>query len=140
MSECIYWYKSVDRDGYGQMWVGGKLRKAHRYAYCTAHKVPYESIRGLLVRHKCDNPTCINPDHLELGTHLDNMRDRSVPKRTASGVKHGGAVLTESDVLSIRKRYIKGSREHSLTAIAKDYGIAFQTVSKIINRQQWQHI
>ena len=130
----------MDGGGYGQMWVGGERRRAHRNAYCTAHNVPYESIRGWLVRHKCDNPTCINPDHLELGTHLDNMRDRSDRNRTAKGVKHGGAVLTESDVLTIRKRYVKGSRDHGLTAIAKDYDIAFQTVSKIINRQQWQHI
>lgn len=140
MSKCTLWDKSTDRAGYGQVFVNGKRRLAHRLKYCEAHNCTYESIRGYIIRHTCDTPSCVNPDHLLIGSHADNMRDRAERKRTAVGTVHGRSKLTEADVLAIRGRYVKGDRNNSLTAIASDYSINFQTVSKIVNRQQWQHI
>ena len=140
MSECVLWTKSTDRGGYGQLWSNGKRLLAHRVALCDSLGVSYESIKGQLVRHTCDNPTCVNPQHLVLGTHQDNMDDRSNRGRTAKGSNHGRAKLSETDIINIRKRYIKGSKHHGLAAIAADYSVTFQTVSKIINRQKWQSI
>lgn len=140
MSNCILWHKSKDKDGYGQIFVNGKRRLAHRLKYCEAHNCTYDSIRGFIIRHTCDTPSCVNPDHLVIGTHADNMQDRADRQRTAVGTAHGNVKLSEADVLTIRARYVKGDRNNSLSTIAKDYGITFQTVSKIINRQKWQHI
>lgn len=70
--ECWEWQASLDYFGYGNFYADGKNCRAHRYSW-TIHKgnIP----KGLLVCHKCDNPKCINPDHLFLGTHLDNAFD-----------------------------------------------------------------
>lgn len=67
-SGCIEWQGPLDRKGYGRI-SNGKL--AHRYAYMTEKGDP----RGLCVCHSCDNPKCVNPDHLWLGTQKDNLRD-----------------------------------------------------------------
>ena len=140
MSDCKFWHKSTDRDGYGQVVVDGKRLLAHRLAYCEFNNLNYSDIKGKIVRHKCDNPTCVNPLHLELGSHADNMADRAVRNRAAKGEAHGRAKLSEVDIKTIRDRYIRGSKVHGSTAIAKDFGVAFQTVSKIVNRHKWQSV
>ena len=140
MSDCKFWHKSTDRDGYGQVVVDGKRLLAHRLAYCEFNNLNYSDIKGKIVRHKCDNPTCVNPLHLELGSHADNMADRAVRNRAAKGEAHGRAKLSEVDIKTIRDRYIRGSKVHGLSAIAKDFGVAFQTVSKIVNHHKWQSV
>lgn len=73
-TECWEWSKSRNREKYGVIPHGGKHLRAHRATYELANgtKIP----KGLVIRHKCDNPPCVNPKHLELGTHADNVRDR----------------------------------------------------------------
>ena len=137
MSECILHTKSTDRDGYGQLVVNGKRYLAHRLSYCNHNGLEYSDIKGKLVRHKCDNPTCINPTHLELGTHADNMVDRNTRGRAAKGTTHGRVKLTEVDVQAIRSTYIKGSTTHGCPALAKTYGVTFQTIHKIVNNHRW---
>src|SRR5690242_3600813 len=69
---CWNWTKYRDSDGYGRMAIGNEMYRAHRLAWVATHgKVP----RGLCVLHKCDNPSCINPAHLFLGTQYDNIQD-----------------------------------------------------------------
>lgn len=78
---CWNWSGSTAK-GYGQIWVGGKVLRAHRVAYEAANgPIP----EGMLVRHKCDNPLCCNPAHMELGTHDDNMRDKAIRDRAWKG-------------------------------------------------------
>jgi hypothetical protein len=86
--------------------------------------------------HKCDNPGCVNPEHIFIGNHTDNMRDRDEKGRVARGVNNGAAKLTESQVLKIRA----DTRTHY--AIAADYPVSRTTISDIKRQHNkvWRHI
>ena len=87
--------------------------------------------------HQCDNPPCVNPSHLFLGTALDNALDMVAKRRHAFGEKNSGAKLSESDVLEIRRRFVL---DHDIVALAKDFGISLSQINKIVNRKKWTHI
>ena len=140
MSDCINWSKSLGHNGYAITTRNNKTYRAHRLVYCDYHGIDHSDIKGMVVRHTCDNRKCINPEHLVIGTHQDNMDDMKKRNRTAKGEAHGRAKLSEVDIKTIRDRYIRGSKVHGLSAIAKDFGVAFQTVSKIVNRHKWQSV
>ena len=130
-AECWEWQAGKFSQGYGQFSVGAKNKLAHRVSYELAHgPIP----EGLVVRHKCDNPCCVNPDHLELGTHENNMDDRASRGRGAKGEAQGGAKLTEDVVRAIR---LDGRLQ---VEIAASYGISQITVSRIKRRSSWSHI
>lgn len=76
---CIPWPRATDERGRGQIWENGKKKLAHRWAW---KKVRGEIPEGMLICHRCDNPGCINPHHLYVGTHADNMRDMRERKRS----------------------------------------------------------
>jgi hypothetical protein len=77
VGECVIWTGAKTSLGYGIKRVGKRSLYAHRISYCDAHQKTIEEIHGLVVRHRCDNPSCVNPDHLEIGTQADNMRDKA---------------------------------------------------------------
>ncbi|CAM5601682.1 hypothetical protein SAVIM338S_05431 [Streptomyces avidinii] len=79
MSDCIEWPKSLNSSGYGLVSRGGKTQLAHRYYFAVAYG-PINNKQ--VVRHRCDNPRCVNVLHLEIGTHRQNMKDRSSRGRT----------------------------------------------------------
>lgn len=120
--------------GYGVVRFEGKDRKAHRVIWELANgPIP----EGMCVLHKCDNALCVNPDHLFLGTHADNMRDMTNKGRHSEhfkGVKNPKSKLSESDVLRIR------TLENSVENIAVDYQINKSTVYRIKNRQCWKDV
>lgn len=130
--------------GYGQMNVGGRKGGAH-----LAHRLAWEITHGAIppgleVCHNCpggDNPSCVNPAHLFLGTHADNMSDMGRKGRAGGpgmpGGLHPSARLTEHDVRVIRARAQSGE-VHRL--IAADFGLCRSTVSYIVNRRLWSHI
>jgi hypothetical protein len=138
-SPCIEAPGARNKDGYCQTTFDGKQSLAHRVAYCKHHGIPIESIKGLVVRHHCDNPPCINPEHLEIGTHADNMRDMYSRGRRAAarGEANGRAVLTEAQVHQLRAEYVKGSPTHGTLALAKKYGIGKSQAHNIIKGLQW---
>lgn len=78
MASCIEWDGHLDKDGYGQVYSAGRKWQAHRLAWT---KVNGAIPKGKLVLHSCDNPACVNIDHLRIGTHADNVRDAVVRKR-----------------------------------------------------------
>lgn len=133
-SGCWLWLAQINGRGYGKLTLPN-----HRSG--TAHRVSYEAFKGpiakgLLVCHKCDVPLCINPDHLFLGTHQQNMRDRDNKDRAnkPKGSKHPMAKLSDGDILAIRNDTRMGKD------IAADYGISKSMVSLIKNRRNWTHI
>ena len=124
------------RQGYGVIGVSGHNKYAHRLAYETwVGAIP----EGMVVRHKCDNPPCINPKHLELGNQKDNMRDRDERGRRtpARGEKNGYAKLKESDIPVIRARLKRGDTHKS---IANDFGVSRTVIYLIKNNKTWRHV
>lgn len=112
---CVLWPGNVNHNGYGITSYRGKTERAHRVTYMKAHgDIPED----LVVRHSCDNPRCINPEHLSLGSLSDNQLDCSTRRRRA--VK-----LTEEEVL-----YIRNSQESS-RSLGKRYNISHTVVLEI---------
>lgn len=139
--ECWEWQETTKGRGYGKLWVHGKRMKAHRLSWRIAHSMQEIPV-GMCVCHHCDNPGCVNPAHLFLGTHADNMRDAArkgkfFKKQTqVRGEKHGRHKLTEGDVLAIRSRYAKGCVSQS--ALAREYGVGQSTVSAVVTYENWR--
>ena len=130
---CVPAY-NTQPDRYGQYTLRGAKFLAHRLVYEIAHgKIP----EGLVVRHTCDNPSCVNPMHLVAGTHQDNMDDRNGRKRHAHGQGHGGAKLTDEDVRDIKRRL---AAKQTGRSIAKLYGVHETLVSLIKRGRYWSHI
>lgn len=145
-SACWPWRGARDKDGYGRL---GRGLRAHRFAFeRTYGPIP----NGLQVCHRCDNPPCCNPAHLFLGTIADNMRDKALKGRAASGDRNGrrlypeklrgengpSAKLTEAQVLAIRSAYRAAAC--SVTSLARRYGISRRLVRKIAIREVWKHL
>jgi len=131
--DCWVWHGSQNKQGYGNFWYSGKCLKAHRASWMMAYgEIP----SGLDVLHKCDNPACVRPEHLFLGTDVDNANDRSRKGRSKprKGETNGNAKLTEQDVAEIRS--IGGNRH----ALAKKYGVSDSLISHVINRRIWRHV
>lgn len=130
---CWEWSRSLNKGGYGRMTVhtdAGVLRgvMAHRVAY-TVFKGPIDA--DLEVMHRCDNRKCINPDHLEAGTHAENMRDAALKGRMSKGGFKYEADQ-ELDLPSIiRKLYADGF--YSQYEIAAMFGFSQSYVSRIVN-------
>lgn len=136
-SGCWEWNGNRFSNGYGQLYVAGRKHLTHRLAYETwVGPIP----EGLLIRHKCDNKPCINPDHLETGTDADNKRD--MIERGLDGVvgeKNKNAVLTEDDVRNIRSLVAKGGRGAGAKA-ARQYGVSQATISWVVSGKRWGHV
>lgn len=141
MDGCWEWVGLLNRGcGYGRHCYEGKDMKAHRLSYMIHHPltIDLQEHPKLQVCHKCDNPKCVNPSHLWLGTHTDNMRDKQTKGRQSIGEKHGSVKLTEQQVRDIREKYEKGNTTHR--KLADEYGVSKSTISDIINRKNWAHI
>ena len=119
------------RHGYAEFWYEDRWQRAHRVSWML-FRGPIPRTRHVL--HDCDNPPCVNPDHLYLGTNDDNVRDRMVRGRHARGERAGGARLTEGDVHNIRRRYDDGE---SGASIARDFGIHSTHALAIGKRRRW---
>lgn len=131
MSDCIEFQGCKDRGGYGVKNAKGKNWQAHRLVW-TEH---YGTIpKGMVIRHMCNNPACINIDHLNIGTMADNIKDRDNAGRTAKGNKAGRAKLTEEDVLDILKK------EMSATEYAKKYNVTGNHIQRLWRKTCWKHL
>ena len=145
---CWLWTAYRLPGGYGQFSIGNTLQRAHRVAWELTHgPIP----AGMHCLHRCDNPSCVNPAHLFLGTQKDNVRDMRTKKRHDWSGLHLGRErlypmgegcswhrLTADEVLEIRVRYAAGGI--STRALAADYGVSGHHVWAIVSRKVWRHI
>lgn len=137
---CLEWIGFKSRDGYGIVHRQGKLLKAHRLAFCEANNKTLADIHGLVVRHKCDNRKCLNPEHLELGTSVDNTRDRHERNRDARGSRNGNAKLTEAQVTEIRYLYKVRKSNFDPKALANKYQVSKSLIGQIVQNKIWMHV
>lgn len=154
---CWTWTAGKFTEGYGAFKAGGKLLHAHRVSWAFVHG---SILPGLFVCHHCDNPPCVRPDHLFLGTNSDNQLDavlkgrgstgrpwafprgdkhwtRRDPVRAGINARRNGratAKLSAADAEEIRRLRVAGL---SLKEIGGRFGVAFQTVSKVVRGERW---
>lgn len=124
---CWTWTGTKNRTGYGYFKAPGRRHiYAHRFSYELAHgPIP----DGMVACHHCDNPPCVNPAHLFLGTYSDNTQDMLSKGRGNPITK-----LTAADVQQIRAEYVQGAG----ASLARRYGVSQQLISAIINRRVWR--
>lgn len=135
-SGCWEWQKAVTHRGYGYL----RLKKRNY----TASRLAAWAFSGLedlhlQVLHKCDNRRCINPQHLFLGTNMDNIRDRDAKGRHADmkGERNARAVLNTENVKDIRRRAAAGEKRRN---IADLHGVTVTTIGDIVTRKRWAHV
>ena len=131
---CWNWTASGRGVGYGCLKIEGKVVDSHRVSWMLFQgNIP----ENMLVCHKCDNVFCINPDHLFLGTHQDNMDDKMSKKRNPdyAGERNPSAKLTSKQVIEIRN--IEGLSQRQ---IAKIYKITQTMVGYIRRKENWKHL
>ena len=141
MENCIEFQGSKDKDGYGRERIDSKLFRAHRLAYCKSKNIDIKEIDGLVVMHICDNPPCVNPEHLKLGTVKDNVDDMMKKGRhrinpNTKGETNGRAKITSEDVFKIREAV----KFKTQTEVARLFLISNQHVSRIVRRKTWAHL
>ncbi len=132
-SGCYLWAGSIARDGYGRMRRGKRVLRAHRASYEMAiGPIPGD----LQVLHKCDVPSCVNADHLFLGTHADNMADKASKGRVRvyRGEASNLAVLTEPQALAALAA--RGTHQ----AIADRFGVDRVTITNLKSGRTWAHL
>lgn len=132
-SACWMWTGHVIADGYGHIKRGKTMVLTHRLSW----ELTFGEIKdGLLVLHKCDNPACVNPSHLFLGTDADNARDRDSKGRLGNrtGSANGNAKITEDIVIQIR------SSATPTKELAKAYNVSIPLIQKIRGKSLWRHV
>ncbi len=123
-----------DADGYGLCSsMFARTRKAHRLAAWLVG----DEIEGLVVLHTCDNPPCINPAHLYVGTHEDNEADKDAKGRRPIGQESGAAKLTEADVKAIVARVESGIERR---AVAAAFSVSTSLINAIMVGRVWRHV
>ena len=124
--KCWLWTGARFPNGYGKIVIGGKHKKAHRVSIELDHRDP----SGKIVMHTCDNPACVNPKHLVVGTHAMNQADKKAKGRAARGEKNGRAKLRDRERVEIAALYNTGN--FTQTALAKRFNVSQVRVSQIV--------
>jgi len=127
---CWNWLAGKNSDGYGSFHLCGKKWGAHRVSVLLNGRDP----TGNIVRHNCDNPSCVNPYHLELGTHRDNVHDKIRKERQARGEQNGRSKLTAESVRSIR------ASDRPAATLAREHGVSERAIHKVMKRETWRHL
>lgn len=136
-NDCWEWTAALNEHGYGVMRPEGRRTgpgiKAHRMSMMLAGV----DVDGLVVRHSCDNPPCVNPAHLSTGTKADNSADMVARGRSPRGSRSGTSKLTERQVAEIRRRQAAGELHRVLAA---EYGVSRVTITNIVTGRTWRHV
>jgi hypothetical protein len=152
-SGCWNWIGGKGKKGYGRFSIGGSHNPdgTRRNSMVTTPRVAYrlfvgsipdtQGSHGSCVLHRCDNPSCVNPEHLFLGSNLDNVRDMDAKNRRVNaqlkGSAHPASKLTEKSVYEIATRIKAGE---SQVGIAKEFGVIPATINHIKRGRLWRHL
>jgi hypothetical protein len=132
---CWNWVGAKHVKGYGAFRFNNRMGRAHRFSY-ELHRGGIPA--GMLVLHRCDNPACVNPDHLFLGTNADNMADKVSKGRQAHhgfrGDEHPTAKLTVAEVLAVREA------EGTHREVAAQFGVSRKQIEDIRARRAWAYL
>jgi hypothetical protein len=137
---CWEWTACLNEKGYGRFRYEWKLYKAHRFSYYLHHPVSenIENIK-LEVLHTCDNRKCVNPYHLRLDTHKNNIQDKILKDRQPYGEQHYASKLTDTIVREVFAKFEENKNDrHIRQTLAKEYGISRQRIDDIVNGK-WRH-
>lgn len=133
---CWIWQGPNDASaGYGRVSVNGVLYHAHRLSY-ELHHGPLQD--GQIVCHTCDNPRCVNPNHLFAGTLQDNQADMMAKQRNVRGKAHPRAILTERQVTQIREMYATG--KYTQKRLGALFGVSKTLVGRVVRHDMWRHV
>ena len=139
--ECIEWTAGTT-GGYGYMYLShfGTMVRCNRIGYAIEHG---ETPENMIVMHTCDNPSCVNPKHLVIGTSSDNTKDcfrkgRHKTFRTKRGEGHYKAKLTNEKVRDIVRRYAYDNE--TIVSLAKEYGVSPQTITQVVSLRTWKDV
>lgn len=136
--ECWLWKRYTDSDGYGRTKLFYNIFKktgAHQISWIlSGNDIP----TGLLIRHKCNNPKCCNPNHLDIGTAKDNALDCINSNRTMIGSKNPSSKLTEKQVREIKSQLSNGKKLGA--KLAKQYGVSKVVICDIKHNKTWRHV
>lgn len=135
---CWMWEGAIVK--YGVIDIGGNQRLAHRVSWeLTYGEIPEgEGYHGTCVCHRCDNPLCVNPEHLFLGSIADNMKDRNNKNRQAKGERSGPSKLKEIQVKEIRRLYKLGGE--TCRTLANKFGVSNSLVKQIVRGTAWSYL
>ena len=147
-NDCWVWQGTRHRQGYGFFRIHKKMVVAHRVSYALYKgKIPKgKGYHGICVCHSCDNPSCVNPNHLFLGSQKTNMKDmkrkgRGVLGRkieSNSGVNNYGSKFNKQDILDIRSKY--NSNEYTITRLAYEFKTCLSVIYNIVNYITYKNI
>lgn len=132
---CWEWTGATTRKGYGVIGIGPRTSHVSMYAHRLMLMLSGVEIPdGCVVMHSCDNPRCCNPAHLSVGSNKANSDDMCMKGRQARGERSSSAVLTEREVVAIRRS------PESLSSLSSRYGVAVSTIAHVRQRRTWKHV
>lgn len=136
-NQCWTWIARCNKGGYGTIHWHNKSWLAHRVSWTLPNYIIPE---GLLILHSCDNPSCVNPKHLFLGTYQDNMDDMKNKQRSNKlrGEGHGRSILTTMQVKEIRQRYKAGGVYYR--ELAAEYNVSLALIAHIVKNMIWTNV
>jgi len=133
---CWIWIVSLNSNGYGQIFVDGKKTEAHIVSWKMYNnkKIP----NGCVIHHKCHNPKCVNPNHLQCISKKQHIiiHHKNISKNI--GENHPRSKLKAWQVLEIRTKY--ATKKYTYKQLATEYNVKYSTIYSIINRKTWKHI
>jgi hypothetical protein len=131
---CWNWKGSLCSGGYGRINLNGKLIRAHQASWIIHYgEIP----EGMHVCHHCDNRACVNPEHLFIGTNLDNIADKMKKNRQSKGIERPASKLNDDKVREIRKLRAYG---YTFETLGKMFGVTPSQIYNAVNFISWRHV